>query len=1364
VIVGTAEIDVLAIAPGFDESLKRETDPGFESFKHDAAHAGEDAGAGLRTGIRDEAGRLEDDLGEAGLASGFALRDGMKDGTTSLEHDLASAGMLGGAGLRDAARDGAGGLETDLSDLGSIAGSNLRKGVEDEAGKLGDTLEHDGEEGGGRLSKGIGSGLSKLADLASNTGLPIGGLSSKLDEAGKSMQDTEGHASNLGEKLDHLGGYALLGVGAAAAVVGAESVHLAEGMQTADTAIANAEGTSTSFAKNVGDEFLKTGASAEFTGSQMATAFGEVAGQLKATEGHVLSLGESWHFETAAATLAEAKHIEIGAATSTLSGIMQAFSLHTSEAAHTSDVLFTTSEKLHTPIESLGTQLEKVRSKLGDTSGSIGQLSGLLVDMADHGITGRAAMTGLNTGLNTLLKSSDGVATAAAQQNTAFAAMAPSLKVLAKEYESGKISSETFSEKTKALAPQQAALADNFAKASTAVQTAQLKYKEMGLTVFDAQGKFVGMGSVIDQLAPRFERMTQQQQLATATTLFGAGAAKQMTAVITAQPGAYQKATAEVEKHGAAQAAAEKQAKTLSGEEEQLSKDAINLGTKIGEVLIPIVTKMVAEFVTASTFVLAHKEILIGLAVVITGVLGTAIAVFTINKMAAFGQSFSKASGVVKQFASDVEGAVSKVIGQFTAQEAAADKASANLEENATAGSKAIATEAADIEISSGQMEFDFESVGAASKTAAGEIATQETAAATSVGTADTAIEGSNAAAGASFTALLGPLAVAAGAMYGLNKAEEAVTSHLGGIGEVIDKVANVVSGPLGMAEENLTTGKIVGEALGFTGGGGKGGMKKGPTGAEINAATSGSAASGVEEEIMQTAMKMGLSPNAAAGMVGNAAQESSLTPGDAGGGLYQMSGYPSSDSAGSAAQQTAEAIRLMGSVADQMNAAKSAEEAANIMMKDWEKPEGSQPGENSPHAIANANAPHREQAALEALEKAGGATSKGAGDRSGSDTTEKAAAKREKEEEKAKKAEEAAQKAALDKEVAAQERSLGEYVSKALAEEGRVGVAKRAAIAEEAAERKTFTATMISEEKAGRSERQARDRATAQQEVALQEKGLGELTKLQVAGQSHSLSTLNSELTKTNQAALHDLEDRLNATHKSALKDLSAELVKTWKEGEKEKAKLEAAAAQEAWSKTHAEQVAAIEREHEEQVKGIEAEHESQVKAIEAGEAATVAALDRQTTITKDQSENTAQGIADATKVALDKQAEVGLAGTAEISAHLQTVYDELTGRMDKAIGEAKVSQDEAAGKGAIAEAEAAARTSKIEGEAKVKEAEAQRQLELAKATASSSTAATGPAMVNNFYGMQNAPEVSRELGFSVATGMLPVAQPIAP
>lgn len=215
------------------------------------------------------------------------------------------------------------------------------------------------------------------------------------------------------------------------------------------------------------------------------------------------------------------------------------------------------------------------------------------------------------------------------------------------------------------------------------------------------------------------------------------------------------------------------------------------------------------------------------------------------------------------------------------------------------------------------------------------------------------------------FATLPGKVVAAVEALPGdmLKLGEEIMQAIIHGVEKLAGAFASMLTKTILGPIESVVG--AIGSIFSSGGGGSKG---SGLTGASVNAATTGGP---VEQEILKTAMAHGLSAAAAAGMVGNAAQESSLTPGDAGGGLYQMSGYPGSDSAGSAVQQTIKAIELMGpTVVAAMNKAGSAAEAAHIMEQQWEKPAGSQPGET---ATTN-NRPHREQAAEEAIKHIKGA------------------------------------------------------------------------------------------------------------------------------------------------------------------------------------------------------------------------------------------------------------------------------------------------------------------------------------------------------------------------------------------------------
>ena len=1393
-VIGTAEILIVPQTAGFAAALEGESAAGYGKLKQDSEKAGKDAGAGLRTGVK----------------------------------------------------AGSQGIENDLGNVGAAGGANLRRGVTEETGKLGSDLERDGSKAGAGLSKGMSGGLSKLANLVSNTGLPLGGLSTKLDNAGSAMGRADSRAGGLGQKLDHLGGVALLGVGAAAVVVGAATVKMAEGMQTADASIASAEGTSVKFAKGVGDAFLSTAGKSEFSGKEMAAAFAPVAGQLKATEGHVLSAGESLKVMTAASNLAEAKQISLGSATETVAKVMQTFGMHSSEAGHATDVLFSASTATGVSVEALGSQLAKVRGKLGETGGSVGQLSSLLVDMAEHGITGRGAMSALNSGMNTLLKSSEGVTVASQAQSTAFASMSPPLKALAKQYESGAISTKDFKKQAEELGPAQSAQIGAFTKASTAVQTANEKYKAMGLTVFDTHGKFVGMGSIIEQLGPRFAKMNQEQQLATATTLFGAGAAKQMTTVIDAGTPAYQKATAAVEKHGTAESAAKKQSETLHGELKILGAEFVDVGTKIGATLIPIVTKMVGAFVSASTFVMAHKAILIALGVLIGGVLTTAIAVFTVNKMAAFGQSFVKAGEAVGLFAKKTVAETGVVEGAMVKQDAAVVASGTVVKEQ------------------TGQMALEFEGVGAAAGTAEGEVAAAETGIGTAATGAATVTGEASTSMIASFAAVLPEIALVVGAIVAAKELLKAFNNeanpnsvlggeHGGGKAEY-EALRKTEESETGKKRPTYTEKQ---EKEGHYTEGSYAEKVQGATGAVVKGAGS------VEDQVLKFWISKGFSPNAAAGFAGNAAQESTLNPGASGGGLYQQSGHPGKGT-GSVQQQSEQVLgELTASQKAAINKARTPAEAARLIMELYEEPQiprgTSVPVENKPHReqaateaaghIKNAAATEKNTGAVEGNTKAHGGTGKAAKEKAtaaeayvspfanatgfkqtrtdqgvdyanitgsigaigagtivkiindpggfGKEIVERIEQGAHKGQYTYLGAETGATLTAREGQHVKAGQQIARGKGTGSIEMGFASGPGGVPITPGSGETvggKQFAAFMQSIGKGGSALSIAsKTFETEQKAVAAQEKvvatkigedtkqGQSVLSKNVAAIHSKNLEQLKTVVGGSHEKYMKQLEGQLDKDHKEALKGMGglvvkehasalAKLITELTKVHKEAVVIEAREERAAQEKGNKE---AAQRRSEDEQKAADANREA-YEAKEASDQRTreeyisleAASITKAATITAEESAYAVTGISDRTKVELDKQAEVGLSGTAEIAARLQTVLDEVTGGEDVAIGAAKLAADQAQGTGAIAEALAAANLSNVESAARLKEAEAQAALDKAKGTASTPGSTAGPAiniesLVINGTGLSSG-EILNEFGWGVKTGALPVAQPV--
>src|SRR5206468_6263853 len=250
--------------------------------------------------------------------------------------------------------------------------------------------------------------------------------------------------------------------------------------------------------KKVGDAFLTTSGQTVFSARAMMDAYGPVSGQFAMVAGHALTGAEALKVMNASAALASATGTDLGTATKTLAGVMQAFQLPVSQAAHATDVLYAASTRVGMPVADFAAEMQKLHSKLGDVGGSLPQLSTMMVDLANHGVTGKAAIGALTTATNTLLSSTDknsaGYVKAKDAYDKAEAAMAK-LK-------------DSHHATTAQIATAQATLD----KAKDGMDKLAQGAGQMGLKVYDSKGSFVGMQSIIEQLQPKLKGMTDEQR------------------------------------------------------------------------------------------------------------------------------------------------------------------------------------------------------------------------------------------------------------------------------------------------------------------------------------------------------------------------------------------------------------------------------------------------------------------------------------------------------------------------------------------------------------------------------------------------------------------------------------------------------------------------------------------------------------------------------------------------------------------------------------------------------------------------------------------------------------------------------------
>ena len=159
---------------------------------------------------------------------------------------------------------------------------------------------------------------------------------------------------------------------------------------------------------------------------------------------------------------------------------------------------------------------------------------------------------------------------------------------------------------------------------------------QLGVNVFNAQGKFIGMQSVIEQLRPKLVDLTGASQELALKALFGSGAWQVMGQIVGAGVPKFQAATTAANQLGTAHAAAVIQGKTLTDQWKLLQATVVDLGTKLGLQLVPALESVVKWLSDGVTWLEKHKAAAAALAVVISGVLGGAVANFAYVKAAAF--------------------------------------------------------------------------------------------------------------------------------------------------------------------------------------------------------------------------------------------------------------------------------------------------------------------------------------------------------------------------------------------------------------------------------------------------------------------------------------------------------------------------------------------------------------------------------------------------------------------------------------------------------------------------------------------------------------------------------------------------------
>ena len=444
------------------------------------------------------------------------------------------------------------------------------------------------------------------ADISADA---ISKSSNKLSGAVDKSTSTSGFSlKSFGESL--FGMVPIWGkVGIAAGIVVASvvtgAIVLAARYQDATDKMAAQAGITESAAKKIGAAFLTTGGQTIFSAQQMMEAYGPVSGQLGLLAGHALTASQALGFMNAASTLAEATGQSLGSTTAALAKIMQTYGIPVGQAASATDKLFNTSRLLNVPVSTLAQTLDTLKTKLGPLAPSLSDTSALLVDLSTHGVTGSRGLLAVSTGMSTLLGGS---------------------KATNKEI------------------------------------------GDLGLHLYDANGKFVGMASVIAQLSPKLAGMTQAQQALAEKALFGSTAGRELNATLLAGVPAWNTATTAANKAGTAHNAAAVATSGLGASFQKIKGAIADAGVTLGQYFLPIGATLMKWLASAAqwlAYILPGALKIMGVAFDVIGkVIGAWVTIVS-TEIGIVINVIKTIVGVVQNVVNAVKGPIGDIAGFF---------------------------------------------------------------------------------------------------------------------------------------------------------------------------------------------------------------------------------------------------------------------------------------------------------------------------------------------------------------------------------------------------------------------------------------------------------------------------------------------------------------------------------------------------------------------------------------------------------------------------------------------------------------------------------------------------------------------------
>lgn len=225
-IVGEAEIAVLAKDRNFQGDLKRVTAPAFSYAEQEALRTGEKMGENLGVGVGGAGPKLAAEGEKAGRELGTGLERGVKASTGALAAEGEAAGLSAGRGVERGAKSGLSGLEAGLTSAVTPAMNGVKGKFEDG--------EKEVESKSRGFSQRLASAFQSLGTKLGSWGVPFSGSITKM---GQDIEKGERAGKGFTSTMTQIGkGATILGATLALAI-GVASVKAAESFEKAQSTL-----------------------------------------------------------------------------------------------------------------------------------------------------------------------------------------------------------------------------------------------------------------------------------------------------------------------------------------------------------------------------------------------------------------------------------------------------------------------------------------------------------------------------------------------------------------------------------------------------------------------------------------------------------------------------------------------------------------------------------------------------------------------------------------------------------------------------------------------------------------------------------------------------------------------------------------------------------------------------------------------------------------------------------------------------------------------------------------------------------------------------------------------------------------------